>query len=72
VEVVWNGRQDEVLDEIRAILEKPDPTPREIFDLRTRAASRVYRRLSEHERAAIKRQVDSAEKPKNPPHIQQR
>jgi hypothetical protein len=59
-----------VLAEIKSILDKSDPTAREIFDLRTRAASRVYRGLTQQERAAIKRKVDSAEKHKNPLHIQ--
>jgi chorismate mutase len=72
VDIVWNEREEAVLEEIRAILEKPDPTPKEIFLLRTRAASRVYRRLTRDEKAVITRKADTAEKNKNPPRIQQR
>jgi hypothetical protein len=70
--MLWNQRQEEVLEEIELILEKQDPTPQEIFTVRTRAASRVYRRLSADEQAAITRMVETPEKYPKPPHIQQR
>jgi len=72
VDIVWNERGEEVLAEIREILGMPDPTPQDIFTVRTRAASRVYRRLTQDEKAVIKKKADGAEKHQNPPHIQRR
>lgn len=72
VDIVWNERQEDVLNEIKTILQRPEPTQQEIFLTRTKAASRVYRRLTPDEQASIERRLETAERNPNPPEIQQR
>jgi hypothetical protein len=70
IDVVWDQRREEVLEEIKTTVGKSVPTDREIFMRRTAAAKAVYERLSEGEKKRIQTFIQRGEKYVNPAKIQ--
>jgi hypothetical protein len=54
------------------MVDAAEPTPKQIFENRTKAASTLYHRLAPDEQASINRQTKEVAENVNPPEIQQR
>lgn len=72
LEIIWEERRDEVLEEVKVIVGKSDPTDKDNFQQRTAAAKAVYDRLSEGEKGRIRKLVETRKKRVNPPEKQRK
>jgi hypothetical protein len=76
VDVVWQDRKQEVLDEIEDIYKEAGgegkPSAEEHFRLRTTAAKNVHSRLDDEEKREIRRKIENISEQVNPPDIQKR